>query len=198
MIITISRESGSGGGEIAHKLADKLGIPCYDKTVTALTAEITGFEKTMIEKSEDKTPLPFDYSGYYYFYDVTSNNKYLPLYDQIYLAQSKAILNLAKKGDCVIVGRCASHVLEEKGLPCLKVFIHAPTEVRVKLIMERYNLNEKGAIKHIKRNDKARANYYRKYANAEWGKMQNYDIAISSTIGIDNCVDILAELAKKR
>ena len=64
--------------------------------------------------------------------------------------------------------------------------------------MERYNLNEKGAIKHIKRNDKARANYYRKYANAEWGKMQNYDIALSSTIGIDNCVDILAEFAKKK
>ena len=78
MIITISRESGSGGSEIGHKLADKLGVPCYDKTVTQLTADISGFAKEIIEHSADKTPMPFDYSGYYYFYDTAGSEKWLP------------------------------------------------------------------------------------------------------------------------
>lgn len=197
MIITISRENGSGGGEIGHKLADKLGIPCYDKTVTEFTANISGFAKDVIEKSADKTPLPFDYSGYYYFYDTASSEKWLPVYDQIYLAQSKAILRLAANGDCVIVGRCAAHVLTEKGVPNVSVFVHAPIEQRVGRIMERHKLDEKAAAKYIKKNDKARAAYYRKYADAEWGRMQNYDMTLSSAIGIDKCVDLIAALAKK-
>ena len=89
MIIAISRENGSGGSEIGHKLADKLGIPCYDKTVTALTADISGFAKDMVERAADKTPMAFDYSGYYYFYDAANSEKWLPVYDQIYLAQSR-------------------------------------------------------------------------------------------------------------
>ena len=123
MIITISRESGSGGSEIGHKLADKLGVPCYDKTVTQLTADISGFAKEIIEHSADKTPMPFDYSGYYYFYDTAGSEKWLPVYDQIYLAQSKAIRRLAAGGDCVIVGRCASHVLAERKIPNISVFV---------------------------------------------------------------------------
>ncbi|MBQ7227272.1 MAG: cytidylate kinase-like family protein [Clostridia bacterium] len=195
MIICISREYGSGGGEIGHRLADYLGIPCYDKTVTALTADISGFTKELVARSEDKTPLPFDYSGYYYFYDGSSE-KSLPIYDQIFLAQSRAILRLAEKGDCVIVGRCAAHVLEDKNVPCISVFIHAPMEERVKRVMERQNLDEKSATKAIRKNDKARANYYRKYASAEWGKVQNYEVTISSAVGIDNCVKFLADFAK--
>lgn len=194
MIITISRENGSGGSEIGHRLADKLGIPCYDKTVTQLTADISGFAKDIIEKSADKTPMPFDYSGYYYFYDTASSDKWLPIYDQIYLAQSKAIQRLALGGDCVIVGRCAAHVLEEKKIPCMSVFIHAPIDQRVARIMERRGLDEKAATKYIKKNDKARATYYRKYADAEWGRMQNYDMTLSSAIGIDKCVELLANL----
>lgn len=197
MIITISRENGSGGSEIGHKLAEKLGVPCYDKTVTQLTADISGFAKDIVEKSADKTPMPFDYSGYYYFYDTASSDKWLPVYDQIYLAQSKAIVRLAEKGSCVIVGRCAAHVLEERNIPCVSIFIHAPEEERIKRIRQRHNLDEKGAIKYIKKNDKARATYYRKYAGAEWGKIQNYDMTISSAIGIDKVVDLLADFAKK-
>lgn len=196
MIITISRESGSGGSEIGHKLANKLGIPCYDKTVTEFTASISGFAKDVIEKSADKTPLPFDYSGYYYFYDTASSEKWLPVYDQIYLAQSKAILRLAGGGDCVIVGRCAAHVLTEKGIPCVSVFIHAPLTQRVERIMRRHSLDEKAAAKYIKKNDKARASYYRKYADAEWGRIQNYDMSLSSAVGIDKCVELIALLRK--
>lgn len=198
MIIAISRESGSGGGEIGHKLADAVGIPCYDKTVTEFTASISGFAKDVIEKSADKTPLPFDYSGYYYFYDTAGSEKWLPVYDQIYLAQSKAILRLAGNGDCVIVGRCAAHVLAEKGIPCISVFIHAPLHQRIERIIKRHNCDEKAAAKFIKKNDKARAAYYRKYAEAEWGRIQNYDMAISSELGIDKCVEIIAKLREIR
>ena len=198
MIIAISRENGSGGSEIGHKLADKLGIPCYDKTVTALTADISGFAKDMVERAADKTPMAFDYSGYYYFYDTAGSEKWLPVYDQIYLAQSKAIRRLAAGGDCVIVGRCASHVLAERKIPNISVFVHAPVEQRVERIMERHNLDEKSAIKYLRKNDKARAAYYRKYAGAEWGRMQNYDMTISSAVGIDKVVNILADFARMK
>lgn len=196
MIITVSRENGSGGGEIGHRLADALGVPCYDKTVTALTADISGFAEDVVKNSEDKTPMLFDYSGYCYFYDTASSQKWMPLYDQIYLAQSKAIVQLAEKGDCVIIGRCAAHVLADKGIPCLRVFVHAPLEERIARIAERCNLTEKDAAKRIRKNDKARAAYYRKYANAEWGKMQNYDLALSSSVGIDDAVDLLVRFVR--
>lgn len=196
MIIAISRENGSGGSEIGHKLADKLDIPCYDKTVTALTADISGFAKDMVERAADKTPMAFDYSGYYYFYDAANSEKWLPVYDQIYLAQSKAILRLAARGDCVIVGRCAAHVLAERGVPAFSVFVHAPMEHRIERIMERHNLDKKSAIKYIRKNDKARANYHMKYAGTKWGLMQNYDMTISSAIGIDKCVDVIATLVR--
>lgn len=197
MIITINRENGSGGSEIGHKLADKLGIPCYDKTITQLTADLSGFAQELIEKSADKTPLPFDYSGYYYFYDTASSEKWLPIYDQIYLAQSRAILQLAAKGDCVIVGRCGDHVLEERGIPHYKVFVYAPLEERIQRIMKRHDLNEKAAAKYIKKNDKARSTYHKKYTGKEWQVMQNYDLAISSSIGIDKCIDVISTLLNK-
>ena len=96
----------------------------------------------------------------------------------------------------MIVGRCAAHVLAERGVPAFSVFVHAPMEHRIERIMERHNLDKKSAIKYIRKNDKARANYHMKYAGTKWGLMQNYDMTISSAIGIDKCVDVIATLVR--
>ena len=196
MVITISREYGSGGSEIGHKVADQLGIPCYDKTVNELTASLSGFHIETIAGSEDKTSMGLDYSGYVYGYGLFSANHFLPIYDQIFIAQSNAIIKLAREGDCVIVGRCAAELLGKQNIPCLNVFIHAPLDERIARIRTRHNITEAEARRFIRKNDKARANYHKKYAFTEWGKTQNYHMTLSSSIGIDKVVKIIIEAIK--
>lgn len=196
MVITISREYGSGGSEIGHKIADQLGIPCYDKTVNELTASLSGFPIETIAGSEDKTSMGLDYSGYVYGYGLFSANHFLPIYDQIFIAQSNAIIKLAREGDCVIVGRCAAELLGKQNIPCLNVFIHAPLDERIARIRTRHNITEAEARRFIRKNDKARANYHKKYAFTEWGKTQNYHMTLSSSIGIDKVVKIIIEAIK--
>lgn len=196
MVITISREYGSGGSEIGHKVADLLGIPCYDKTVTQLTSALSGIPADTIAGSEDKSSMGLDYSGYMYGYGLFSSNHFLPIYDQIFIAQSNAIIKLARQGDCVIVGRCAAEILGKQNIPCLNVFIHAPIDERVARIRTRHDITEAEARRFIRKNDKARANYHRKYAFTEWGKTQNYHMTLSSSLGIDKVVRLIADAVK--
>lgn len=196
MVITISREYGSGGSEIGHKVAELLGIPCYDKTVAELTAELAGFPVETIRESEDKTSMGLDYSGYIYGYGLFSTNHFLPIYDRISIAQSKAIVDLSRRGNCVIVGRCAAEVLAKQGIPCLNVFIHAPLDERVARLRTRHDITEADARRFIRKNDKARANYHKKYAYTKWGDTRNYHMTISSSLGIDKVARIIAETVK--
>lgn len=190
MIITISRQFGSGGAAIGHKLAEKLGVPCYDKTVSALTAVETGFSKSFVSNSEDKYSGPFTYASY------LGVNTFLPVYDQIFFAQKEVITTLAQKKDCVIVGRCGAPILREKNIPSFDVFICAPLSDRIARVKAKYSVDEKEAAKMIKKNDKARAVYNRQYADFEWGKVDNYDICINSSIGEDKVVELILAAAK--
>ena len=190
MIITVSREYGSGGGEIAHRLADALGIPCYDKTVAQLTASLSGISKESVDEAEDKVTGVFQYFGGVY----SSDN--LPIYDRIYLAQRNAIIQLAQKGDCVIVGRCAAHILEEEGMPAFNVFVYAPMSERIGRIQEKLQVNPKEAEREIKKKDAFRRNYYKRYAYADWGNRENYNLLINSALGVDKTVNFLANLIK--
>lgn len=185
MIVTISREFGSGGALIGHKIADALGLPCYDKTVAELASVETGFAKDVINSSEDKVPSPFSYVNYF------SHNAFLPICDRIFLAQREIILRLARKGDCVIVGRCAEEILKSAGIYSFNVFICAPVDERIMRTVKKYGVSEEEALKMIKKNDKARAAYNRQYCDFEWGKVQNYDLCINSTIGIDASVNVI-------
>lgn len=191
MIITISRQFGSGGAAIGHKLADRLGIPCYDKTVSSLTAVETGFSHAFVTNSEDKYSGPFTYASY------LGVNTFLPVYDQIFFAQKEVITTLAQKKDCVIVGRCGAPILKEKKIPSFNVFICAPLPDRIARTMAKYSVDEREAAKMIKKNDKARSVYNRQYADFEWGKVDNYDMCINSSIGEEKTVDlILAAISK--
>lgn len=187
--IAVSRQFGSGGAETASKLAAKLGVPCYDKSIAEMTAVVTGFDKDIIHGSEDKAANAFWYGGFL-------SGESLSLYDKIYIGQSRVIKELAKRGSCVLVGRCAAKVLEDEA-ELIRVFICAPMAQRIERVSKGYEVSPAEAEKIIRRNDKARAAYYRKYADTEWGKIDNYDLVVNTRVGTDNAAKVVADYIKE-
>ena len=187
--VTVSRQFGSGGGEVSSKVASKLGIRCYDKSIAEMTSVVTGFDKSVILSSEEKVANNFWYSGFL-------GGESLSLYDKIYVGQSKVIKDLAKKGSCVFVGRGASKVLSgEENV--IKIFICAPMEIRKKRVSEGYGISLTEAEKLIKKNDKAREQYCKKYAESSWGKVDGYDLVINTKIGLNKSAQIIADYVEK-
>lgn len=186
--VAVSRQSGSGGAETASKLAVKLGIPCYDKSIAEMTAVVTGFDKDVIHGSEDKATNAFWYGGFL-------SGESLSLYDKIYIGQSRVIKDLAKRGSCVLVGRCAAKILEDEA-SLIRVFICAPIGQRIDRVSKGYGISPAEAEKLVRRNDKARAAYYKKYADTEWGKCENYDLVVNTRVGTDAAASVIADYIK--
>lgn len=187
-IITISREFGSGGRTIGKMVAEKLGIPCYDAEIIQKMADETGFAPDYVKEAGEYSPGSFLSAAF-------SNRMFGPTNEDIlWQHQYRVITELAEKGPCVIVGRCADYILEDK-TDCLKVFIHADLEFRAKRIVEVYGERAESPEERIKDKDKRRAAYHRFYTNMKWGYAQNYDLTLNSgVLGIDNCVDIITKL----
>lgn len=195
-VITISRQYGSGGREIGEKLAGKLGIPFYDKELISRAAKESGFSETVFENVERKATNSLLYSiamgmNAYGNHDIGFTN--LSLDDQVYLAQSNVIREIAKEGPGLIVGRCADYVLRDcKNV--IHVFIWADLDYRKERAIRLYNLPEEKAEENILKIDKGRANYYNYHASEKWGRTENYHISIRSDyVGIDNSVEILMD-----
>lgn len=189
-IITISREFGSGGRTIGKEVAAKLGIPCYDHELIEKISEKSGFVKEYIKESGE-----YAASGSW-LGNVLSGRDSKGQSNQDYLwnIQRNVILELAQQGPCVIVGRCADHILKDTA-DCLTVFIHASMEKRAERIVKVYGEREEAPEKRLKDKDKRRKVYYRFYTDSEWGVAQNYHIALDSgVLGIEKCVDIIAGL----
>lgn len=178
LIITISREHGAGGREIGQKLAEKLKVPFYDKEIALLTAEESGLASEFIENVEDKTSLLYN------LYLSTEANQ------TAISAQEKVLKKIAEQGSCVIVGRGADHVLSE--FNPYNVFVYAPTEFKVKRIMNNYGDDEKLAGENIIKSDKRRAQFYKSVTGKTWAEKSNYNLCIDSSIGIDKTVEIIA------
>ena len=187
-IITISREFGSGGRTIGKMVAEKLGIPCYDAEIIQKMADETGFAPDYVKEAGEYSPGSFLSAAF-------SNRMFGPTNEDIlWQHQYRVITELAEKGPCVIVGRGADYILEDKA-DCLKVFIHADLEFRAKRIVEVYGERAESPEERIKDKDKRRAAYHRFYTNMKWGYAQNYDLTLNSgVLGIDNCVDIITKL----
>ena len=187
-IITISREFGSGGRTIGKMVAEKLGIPCYDAEIIQKMADETGFAPDYVKEAGEYSPGSFLSAAF-------SNRMFGPTNEDIlWQHQYRVITELAEKGPCVIVGRCADYILEDKA-DCLKVFIHADLEFRAKRIVEVYGERAESPEERIKDKDKRRAAYHRFYTNMKWGYAQNYDLTLNSgVLGLDNCVDIITKL----
>ncbi len=187
-IITISREFGSGGRTIGKKVAAKLGIPCYDSELIEKLAQESGFTKDYIKEAGEYTPGGFLASAF-------SNRAFGPTNEDIlWEMQCRIITELAEKESCVIVGRCADCVLQDKA-DCLKVFIHADMAFRAERIVKVYGEREESPEQRLRDKDKRRAAYHRFYTNMKWGYAENYHLTLDSgVLGIDRCVDIISGL----
>jgi cytidylate kinase len=191
-VITISREFGSGGRTVGKMVAEKLGIPCYDQEIIQKIAEESGYCEDFVAEHSEHAAYGNWLSNAFAFRDYYGNS----IQDKIWFAQLKTIVELANKGPCVIVGRCADFILKETA-DCLKVFIHADPKARAERIVEQYGESSQAPERRLKDKDKRRAAYYQMYTDQKWGDNKNYDIALStSSLGIDTCVDIIVELYK--
>lgn len=195
IVMNIGREFGSGGREIGKLAARKLGLPYYDKELIVLAAEKSGLSPEYLAGLDEQSVSSFLYSfsGANFSMGMRSGSvNMLPPADQLFLSQSEVIRDIAEKGGAVIVGRCADYVLQEKG-PHLNVFIQAPMRNRVRRVMERHNLDQKGAEALIVKTDKNRANYYFHFTGEKWGDRRCFDLVLSSAIGIESTANIIAD-----
>jgi Cytidylate kinase len=193
-IITISRQYGSGGREIGEKLAKKLGVPFYDNEIITRASKESGFAEKTFENAERKAANSLLYSiamGMNAYGNQDLGYTQLSLDDQIYIAQSNVIRNVAQEGPCVIVGRCADYILREfQGV--VNIFVWADLEYRKQRAVKLYGLKDQKAEEEILKSDKRRANYYNYHTDEKWGKAENYHLSIrSDDIGIDNTVDCI-------
>lgn len=190
VIITIAREYGSGGRYIGRLIADKLGIKFYDKDFIQKLAEKTGLSEEYIENNEQKREALASLNNGYYF---GLNNA-----DELFLQEAELIKKVADKESCVIIGRCADFILQDRE-NVIKVFIYSSTEDKIKRATEIYGFDKAKAEKEIKRINKLRANHYKYYTEKEWGNHVNYDMCINSdTLGVEGAANLICNMIKEK
>lgn len=178
--LAINRQYGSGGREIGLALSKELGIPFYDREIIQLAAESTGYSKEYISQREERaagTILQDLATEMYGYSDQTPAPS-----DTIFEAEVKVMEEAARNGDCIIIGRCADVVLQDK-VACLRIFLQAPLDFRVKRLMATEGLDEKEALRQARQTDRARAAYHQYYGKKTWGAAWNYNLCIDTSMG---------------
>ena len=198
IIITISREFGSGGRFIGENVAKKLGVAFYDKAIIEMASDKTGFSQDYIKENEQKLTshslFNFAISGSYAGNMVFGNGE--SLQDTMFFAQSNVIKEVASKHSCVIVGRCADYVLE-KFDNCINIFIHSDMQSKINRAVNEYKLDSASVEKILKDRDKLRAKHYNYYTGRVWGDARNYHACFNSDyIGLEKVEDIIVDMAK--
>jgi len=190
IVITVSREYGSGGRFVGKLIADILGIKFYDKDLIIKLAETTGLTEEYIEYNEEKRDiLSILNNG---FYSGLSNS------DKLFIKESELIKELAEKESCVIIGRCADFILKDKK-NVFRVFIYSNMEDKIARTKEYYGLEEEKAIKEINTINKLRGNHYKYYTGKNWGDVSNYDLSINSDcLGVEKTAEFIANLVKEK
>lgn len=188
-VIAIGRQFGSGGHDIGKILAEKLGYDFYDAEIIQMTAGTTGYTPEFVKKKEEIMTNSLLYDLVNQMYLNTDRQDEAPK-DKIFEAECQVVRNLAKKGNCVIVGRCADYVLRNSG-NCLKVFFSAPLMSRIRRVAQRQNISEGEAKATVQKNEKLRADNYRYYTHRMWGAAGNFDLSLNTDLGeeyIENCI----------
>ena len=193
MIISIGRQHGSGGREIARLLARELGIKCYDKEIVDEAAKHSDFSRDLINAYDEKRMSAFMlHAGGY------GLNENFRLNMQVVSAQFDAIREIASNGDCIFVGRCADYILRDRS-DLVSVFILGDMDERLKCLERRQGLDVATARKKIKEVDKDRSSFYKYYSDQVWGDAQNYDLCInSSRLGVEGTVKVIMDYIKTR
>lgn len=180
MVITISREYGSGGRYVGKLLAEKLGIPCYDKEIIVDTARESGLDIEYIKENEQ---IKNDFNIYY-------NND-----DNIYLCESKVIKNLAMK-PCIIIGRCADYILKDRN-DVYNVFLYSSMDKKIDRVTKYYGIDAEKAKNEINKVNKRRAIHYEYYTNQKWNDVSNYDLAVNvDTLGVENTALMIKKIVE--
>ena len=190
VVITVSREYGSGGRYVGRLIADKLGIKFYDKEIITKLAETTGLSEEYIENNEQKR----DASA------ILNNGFYMGLdnADELFVKETELIKELAAKDSCVIIGRCADFILKDEA-NIIKVFVYSGMEDKIKRATQIYGYEEDKAKKEIERIDKLRANHYKHYTDKDWKDFSNYDICINSDLlGVEKSADVICDMVKEK
>ncbi|MBO4678907.1 MAG: cytidylate kinase-like family protein [Lachnospiraceae bacterium] len=190
-IITLSREYGAGGHSIGTEVAKRLNIEFYDKDIIAGVAKESGIDENLIAAKGEEisvaesiiraiTPISYDQK------------------DLIFETEKNVIIDIAKKGPCVILGRCADIILKEAGLECLNVFLYADTNSRMKRVGELINSDNEALIqKVIKKTDHDRHSYYTYFTYQKWGDYKNYNLMLDTgALGYEKCIDMICEAAR--
>ena len=188
-VIAIGRQFGSGGHDIGKILAEKLGYDFYDAEIIQMTAGTTGYTPEFIKKNEEIMTNSLIYDLVNQMYLNADMQDEAPK-DKIFEAECQVVRNLAKKGNCVIVGRCADYVLRNSE-NCLKVFFSAPLASRIRRVAQRQNISEGEAKATVQKNEKLRADNYRYYTRRMWGAAGNFDLSLNTDLGeeyIENCI----------
>lgn len=193
-VIAIGRQFGSGGREIGQRVAQELGIPCYDRELIELASQKLGVDEYDLEQV-DETALNHFLSTYQVAERRNPETGIgVTLNDSLYMAQCGIIDTLAAKGPCVIVGRTAAEVLQNNPR-CINVFIGADRADRVKRIMELYQLSEREALSAIRRVDRRRKFYYENYTDKVWGSLESHQLMLNvSLLGKDRTVEIIKSI----
>ena len=189
VVITIGRQYGSGGRLIGKAVSEKLGIPFYDKELIDLAAKECGYSPEFIKANEQRSTFGFlsnlAAQGFSYSKDT------LPPADTLFIAQCKVIQDIADKGACVIVGRCADYILRDRA-DALHVFIRSDLAPAIKRVTEDYGVPADQAETEIKRINKSRAAHCRRYTDRIWGACENYSMMLDSSLfGVDGCARVI-------
>ena len=193
-IITISREFGSGGRTIGHLVAEKLGIPFYDKELVEQVSLESGFAPKFVEEHGEHAPGRSLFSYAFAPQGVPGVMNGLSTADFLWNIQCSVILQLAEKGPCVIVGRNADYILKDRE-DVLHTYIHADMDFRAERIVRLYGESEKSPEARLQEKDKRRKLNYQHYTGRTWGTAQNYDICLNSgTVGVEQCADIIVQM----
>lgn len=191
-IVTISRQFGSMGRSIAHKLSDLLEIDYLDRDIVEMTSKRMGLPVSMISNEEEAVKAGFWGRIYPLGSGIPS------IKDEIFAVQSNLIHDFAEKSSCIIVGRCGEYILKDEP-NILRVYIYAPYEERLKNCTNLLGMTEKEARRIIKEVDSARENYHKLYVPGYMTPFDNRDICIdSSEFGIDGTAEILEKIIKDR
>lgn len=194
VIFTIGRQFGAGGRAVAALIGDKLGIPVYDNSLLTEAAKEYGYSPDIFKKRDEKHHL-FGLSRLFSSNAYNADN-YMGD-NMLFQMQSQAIREIAAKGPCVIIGRCADYILRDHG-KLVSVFLTAPMDVRVERVVRRLQVDVKTAEKIINRKENNRKEYYNGYTLGNWGDSSTYKMCINtSAIGMEETADLIIEFARK-
>jgi len=199
-VVTIARQYGSGGRDVGNKLAELTGYKFYDKDLITMSAQKSGLSTEALNLADEKAANSLLYTlalgSSMYHHGIDHMN--MPINDRLFVLQSDIIKEVASMDEgAIIVGRCADYVLAENPR-LIRIFIYSDFDERVQNVMKKHELSQSAAKDLVIKTDKRRSNYYSYYTGEKWGKIDRYDLAVSTAkLGIEGTAEMIAEYLKR-